>query len=150
MIYTIRKSILLNINTADQSHKRKLLELCDETAKRLKEAQGKDQVNLAALECVVKITFELMGGTPNHWEYRIVNRAEDWKLDHHRKLAYTQTSKQKANYILYLTNWTLHDTFSSEEKIELHDKLWYDFRGNGDRFINWFKQRHKDIYLELF
>lgn len=151
VINAIRKSILVNIDTADQSHKRRLVQLCDEAAKKLKHAQGKDQVNLVALEYLTRTTFELMGQTPNHWEYRTVNREEDWRLDHHRKAVYTQSAKQKACYILHLTNWVPYcDTFSEDEKRELDRKLWYGFRGDGDRFMQWFKRKYKDVYLELF
>ncbi len=150
-VKAIRKSILANIDTTDEFHKNKLLELCNQATQRIKEAKRKDQINLSAIECFIRITLELMGGMPYHWEMRVVNRLQDWKLNRHRKLAYLQTPNQKANLILYLTNWPPYcDRFSDKEKGELFHKFRYDFEGDGNRFIEWFKQKHKDIYLELF
>lgn len=145
----IRKSIIINITVTDEFHKNELLVISGRAVEQIRQCKTKDEVNILALEYLTRIIFELMGKMPNNWDKKIVNRMEYWKLDEFRKLAYTQTERQKLNLILSLPNRDQYsDRFS--DKSELFYKYRVNFRSNNNRFIKWFKEKYKDIYVELF
>lgn len=148
IVKVVRHSILVNIDTADAFHKNKLLELCDQASKSIKETRKKDRLNLLAIEYLVKVIFELMGRLPNHWSMKAVNRLEHWKADTFRKLTYLQTTEHKVKLILSLPCIDKYRTRFTHEW-ELSEKLRH-LKDDGDRFIEWFKQKHQDIYLEVF
>ncbi len=145
----IRKSIIINITVTDEFHKNELLVISARAVEKIRQCKTKDEVNILAIEYLTRIIFELMGKMPNNWDKRIVNRLEYWKLDEFRKLGYTQTERQKLNLILSLPNRDQYsDRFS--DKSELFYKYRVNFRSNNNKFIKWFKEKYKDIYVELF
>jgi hypothetical protein len=148
IVKAVRNSILVNLDTADELHKNKPLELCDQASQSIRETGEKDRLNLLAIEYLIRVIFELMGRMPNHWSMKAVNRLEDWKADTFRKLTYVQTTKQKVELILSLPCMDKYRTRFAHEW-ELSKKLRH-LKDDGDRFVKWFKREYPDIYVEIF
>ena len=158
LITAIENSILVNVDTCDTSHKKKLMLLCKGALKKIKEGKNKDELNIAAIESLTRIVFELMGQMPDNWTPQKLKGSvkcfKSWELDGHRKLTYTQTTHQKVMLILSSADSGAY-TDRLPGQCELHDKFWHSpklggFGGDSNKFIQWFKKEYQDIYLELF
>ena len=149
LIGAIQKSITVNVDSTDELNKKTLIRICERAIGEIKRAKRIENINMAMIECLTRLVFELMGGIPDHWDYKAVNRSEHWKLDHYRKLTYTQTTKQKACLILSLADKQPYGSQLPSYR-DLGQKLWRDFRGNANEFVQWFKQNYPAVYTDVF
>ena len=151
VINGIRKAIIVNLDNCDVLHRKELLGLCEEAEKEIKKAKRKDEVNSILIEFLIKMVFELMGGLPENWHRKVVNRLEDWRLDKYRKLVYTQTAQQKANLILYFAKrYRARYEGRLPEERDLYRVLWHEFNGDFGKFVEWFRNKYRNIYPEIF
>lgn len=149
IIKAMQNAIVVNIDIADECHKRNLFEICRSATETIKKEKTKDMINLYTIEYLVRIIFELMGKMPDNWARKVVNRLCDWKLNKYRKIIYTQTKRQKVNLIVSLPNGSLYRRRFKDTN-ELFYKLVADLKGDSDKFLQWFKEKYPDLYLKLF
>ena len=146
----IRKAIIVNLDNCDEFHRKELLGLCERAEKEIKKAKRKDEVNSILIEFLIKMVFELMG-LPENWHRKVVNRLEDWRLNKYRKLVYTQTAQQKANLMLYLARrYKTRYKGRLPEETDLCKMLRHEFKGDSRKFVEWFRNKCKNIYLDIF
>jgi len=149
LVKYIRKSIEINANT-DQLHKSRLIELCDQLDRDIKESGSINQVSVAVIEKYTKLIFQLLGNTPNHWNSRAPYHDRFWKLSGHRTLTYTQTDKQKTHMIINAIDIRKLFEISLSDHEDLHDMFYRGFNSNCREFIVWFKKKYPAVYCELF
>lgn len=149
LIGAIQKSITVNVDSPDEIYKKTFIRICERAIGEIKQAKRIENINMAMIECLTRLVFELMGGIPDHWDYKVVNRLEHWKIDGHRTLVYTQTAKQKACLLVSLADKRPYSSQLPRPR-ELNQKLWVDFAGNANEFILWFKQNYPTVYIDVF
>lgn len=149
LLKAIKKYILINLDTTDGLHKADLLMLCDQYEIDLKESKTIDQINLLAIEFLVKSNLMLMGMMPKHFFRNKVNRNEHYRLDRRRKVVYLQSNQQKV-----LTIFDLTDDYRYAGKLPEYNRLTSvfnkDYKRDSGKFIDWFKREYPEIYLEVF
>lgn len=149
LIGAIQKSITVNVNSPDELHKKTLIGICEQAIGEIRRAKRVENINVTTIECLTKLVFELMGGVPDHWDCKVINRSEQWKLDDYRTLSYTQTTRQRVRIIHSLANRHAYSGQLPSYR-DLWQKWWRDFGCNDSEFIQWFKQNYSTVYTAVF
>ena len=163
---SLKKHIRINLDKTDCNHFKELISLCDEAKDEINSAEFIDKVNESAFIFMTKLAFLLMGRMPNNWEKKVLNHNNHYRLDQYRSVTYSQSVEQKVNLVL--------DSFSEyhEEAMKIpvyqqytesshhhppelaryfiEDKLFKEFNKNQYKFIEWFKDNFKNIYMSIF
>ncbi len=145
----IRQAIAVNLDTTDALHMRTLLGLCEAANQGIGRAKTKDELDSSVIEILVRIVFELLGGMPENRDKLGVSNPRCWKLDTYRKVSYTQTAVQRV-----ATIFSLKQRNEYSERLppmgDFYDKLWREFKGDRNKFLDWFKRKYTDVYLDIF
>ena len=143
LIKVIIKFINYNIDISDNFHKNDLLKTCNNALTETSRAKTIEEINISLIENLIIIIIKMFGKMPDNWHKKTINRRDYYKLDKYRKIAYIQTSDQKAQLILALCN-------KEPYKNELYNKFWFDFHKDSQQFVDWFKNVYPKIYMEMF
>lgn len=147
LIKTIRKAVKINIDS-DIYHCNGIIKTCDFAIQQIKDAKTKDAVNTAMIEYCVKIIFALLGNFPDNWDKKGTSNWQTWKLDSFRKLIYTSTVDNKANLILSLAESSKYGGKLPSDR-DLFMKRIFEFAGDSEKFVNWFKYKYPEIYNDI-
>lgn len=148
LIKTIRRAVKINVNS-DVYHRNQISRYCDLALEKVKEAKTKDAVNTAMIEYSMKIIFALLGNFPDNWDKRGTSNPQAWKLNRFRKLVYASTLDNKANLILTIAEKGKYSGRLPSER-ELFMKRAFEFAGDSEKFVNWFKDSYPEIYSDIF
>jgi hypothetical protein len=147
IVRSIKRAIKINVDT-DDFHRKDLLDYCETTIEGLKSDRSLDEVNIRMIGFSIRTIFRLLGHIPDNWDRRSVANSKLWRLDQFRKVVYIRTPEQKVNLILSLT-----DKYGYSHRMpkwtDLISKRFDDFRGDPEKFIEWFKKTYKDVYDEI-
>ena len=145
----IRKSIEINCN-CDEGYKKDLLARCDHLGQLISESRTVQQINIALIEKLINIVFNLLGTMPHHWDQKKPYRDQFWNLSGHRTLVYLQNNDQKAHLIIYLIDIVKKYTIDFGGYSDMHGVYYRKFKGKSSQFVSWFKKEHPDKYCEIF
>ena len=95
----LQKTIKVNLDTTDLSHKKRFQELFNSAIRNIKKASKKDEINRLCIQYLLQITFLLQGGEFNNWERKVIQK-QYLKLDKCRKINFTQTNNHRINILL--------------------------------------------------
>ena len=145
----IVKAINLNVQT-DSFHRSRIALALG----RLDIATTKEQ-NSEYIFALLWLLFEVLGGRPDNWHRRTVNRPEYLRLNRCRSLAYIQSSYQKVATILEAAQYPPYSTIHKHEDLLV---CWRKCQLERDRaepdpalkFIDWYKKTYPDAYLSIF
>ena len=146
LLAALRQYVAHNATRTDRLHREELRRLCDRACTEVRGYRDPDQRAAFAVLMLTRIVFELLGGQPNHWERRRVNRPQHWRLDAHRALAYSQSPYQKLRAIEDAV-WRLPDR--QERAEELRKKI-RQHPNNPDAVLAWVRETRPESYLRLF
>jgi len=150
IIKAYEKSISLNIDFADLGHKNTMFDLLEIYEKQIKLSKTFGELDQTFISLQSELIFLLIGKIPNNWRKKTVRMIDsNWNLNEERTIIYIQNNEQKKNVIFEKLNRGLYaeilPDYSKMRKIYL-----FDFNGNENDFMNWFKNEFPSIYLELF
>ena len=146
---SIKRSIELNIYSADQILKDDLKVICENFIEDIKKTSNPDSLNIKMNTNLTKIIFLLIGRIPNNWNKRKTNFNKEWMLDRYRNVNFTSNYRQRT--YLIIENFGMHSNNNKNITInQLWDKLNYDFHNDYFKFVNWFKENFFNIYKKLF
>lgn len=146
---SIKRSIELNIITADQVLLEDLIHICDNAILQLKQKNTAELLNIKMSTYLTKLVFLLIGSFPKNWTKQKTNFNKEWILNKYRSICYTSNFQQKC--FLILDNYEKYAKKKIYPKVEdLWDKLNYEFRNDYFRFVKWFKENYFDIYKKIF
>lgn len=147
LITHFEKHVRTNVIT-DNSHNQQLIFVI---------AQFKNSIDSKAEEAVLitslfRLCFLLLGDMPNHWRKKIVNRPEHFMLDRFRSVHYSQSPKQKADLIMktYIEPKLVRNSERADAEKALLKYHRYNRQRRYYEFIEWFRGKYPDKYLELF
>jgi len=146
LVRTIERAVRINLDT-DDFHRRDILAGCESTIMALKAAETLDDINTAMMGFTVRTIFMLLGHFPNNWDRRSVSNSKVWRLDRFRKVAYIRTPEQRANLILSLTDRHGYSDRLPKWKDLLRVRH-IEFKDDDEKFLEWFKENHRDVYDE--
>ena len=146
----LKRAISINGSTADNLLVEQLDTILVNATRFLKSANTIEEMQFFMIATLGKVCFLLLGDIPQNNLYkqgkkRLSNK--DFELNQHRSICYTQTAQQKANVICdYVSKETTMNEPSNSDPIYEERRK---FR-NDTEFIEWFKNKHKELYLKLF
>jgi hypothetical protein len=98
-----------------------------------------------------RLCLLLIGGVPNHWDRRIVNRPEHYLLSEHRSVHFSQTPAQIACVIRTKYLEQRNTVLPKADASRLGQEYWRHRRQRTDaRFVAMFRQEYPQEYLKLF
>ena len=145
----LRRSIELNVST-DARHMRALLGHCDSLTSDLKSASSANFLNVAVVEHLIRLSFELLGRMPNHWERKSPYSDRFWQLDGHRSVQFHQSAEQKAAMLINMVDIDKRLEIGPHEFRNLHDAFYRGSKGDPATFLQWFKSKFPAAYCEAF
>lgn len=145
----IKKAICLNV-ISDGIQQKMLNEECDRFSERLKEVKSIDGMNVAFVECYTRLIFQLLGNFPNHWERKAPWSDRFWDLSGHRTFQYSQTDEQKTYLIINAVDIRKKIKIKVKGFKDMHEAFYQGSKGNGSKFIEWFKENYPKEYCQLF
>ena len=145
----IEKSIDQNIAFSDNYQKSEFSRICTDTKSKIQANQNINSINHDTILGMSKIIFNLMGKMPDNWDRKVVNHPNHWRIDRHRTINYSQTTRQRANLIMELAN---HPDYSSglPSIQDLNRKFYIELGNDEVKFIKWFKDNHPHNYIKMF
>ena len=137
----------LNVES-DSYHEDSISSHFDQGIASLKASKTINEVNIAFIQLLASVNFELLGNFPRNFREANTSHFVHWTLDDHRKLQYSQSNQQKINVIFSLLK---DDRYKNrlpkrDDLLDVRASFGADKRG----FLDWFKKEHPDIYLEVF
>ncbi len=147
LIKATERAIKFNIDK-DDFHRNDMVNTCGRSVENLRSAKSFDEVNTFMLEFCMRIIFMLLGHIPDNWDKKSTSHINSWKLDKFRKLVYLRTPEHKANLILSLADKFGYSEHLPKER-DLFRKRHFEFGGDTERFLHWFKNNYRDVYNEI-
>lgn len=145
---SIKRSIELNIVTADQVLIEDLFNICENALLELKQQCNAELINIKMSTYLIKIVFLLLGSLPKNWDKQKTNFNKEWILNRYRTINYSNNYEQQC--FLILDNYKSHSNLKKHPKVEeLWVKLNYEFRNDYFKFVKWFKENYFDIYTKI-
>ena len=149
IINSIEKSIRLTIENIDATHKTNLINDCQYIRDNISNARNLNEINEKTILGLFRLIFLFIGEKPNNWKFDKPYHSNHWTLNKKRQVVYIQSAKQKAELILEKASKNddlREDSFNFHS---LHKKLFYDFKGDYQKFIDWIKKNYTEKYLEI-
>jgi len=150
IVKSIKFAIEETLTLTDRVHKEELLRTILETESTVKNAKSFDELDQQMIAKQSELIFLLIGFFPRRLgSDKIINKRNQWKLDLYRQIQYTQTIDQKKNLIFKAVQGKYQSRFGN----------WGDFvtkvysrqcKSRPETLIQWIKENHPDIYLDLF
>jgi hypothetical protein len=141
LIKFLKNVIEININS-DITHINNLNNLINKYWNKIKESKAFDDLNITNIKYLYKIIFEIIWKNPNNWNAKYQNRNK--YLKKFRSINYSQNIIQKIEII--------QEEISNYTKLTSED-IWskrLDFWLNSEKFMEWFKENHSEVYCKLF
>lgn len=149
MIRSLGKYVSANVVT-DAHHRERI----QRTLARMSEAVDSPNREPELVSALVGMCLLLLGGMPDHWEKKKVNRPEHYNLDAHRTVHYCQSPQQKARLIFDKCIWprVLEARGEPEEEVQaLWDLYITACRSKSyAKFVEEFRKAHPEEFLRLF
>lgn len=149
IINAIEKSVNQNVNFTDSYQKVELDRAINEVKVRIARSNSINQTSHDMILYLTKIIFNILGRVPENWDKKNTSRKELWKLSDFRTLGYTQNYTQKANLIIYLSDYSNYNE-GLPPKRDLQRKLYMELKCNDFEFVEWFKLKYPQNYLKIF
>jgi len=149
IVNSIERSIILTIDNIDSTHKTNLINDCQYIRDKISKSRNLNEINEKTILGLFRLIFLFIGEKPNNWNLDKPYHSSHWTLNKRRQVIYIQSAKQKAELILEKApnnDDFKEDTFNYHS---LHKKLFYDFNGDYQKFIDWIKINHTEKYLEI-
>lgn len=143
----IEKSANLNMNS-DNLHRGDIENLCKVAKSFIKQSHSISHLNLISIEYLTKIVFQLMGQFPNNWGKGSTSNPQSWSLSKYRTIISTHTYEQKANIII---DAAYRSKFNQlPKRNELLKLLNMKFKNKYKLFVEWFREKYPEVYIQLF
>ena len=147
---TIRLSIAETINTTDNAHRQELLNSIKRNEETILLAETFDDLDQIMVATQTELIFRLIGHFPkNYRAKRVFNKRGSWTLNSLRQIQYTQSIEQRKNSIFKAVQEKYKDRFGDWEDF-VTDVYYKRCNDDPEKLIDWIKQNHPDIYLDLF
>ncbi len=148
----IKQSLEATVITSDKYHERELITLCNEFINELEKQKSIDTLNTKAIEYMTRIIFSLIGNEPNNIDSIEMKESpkhpKQWTLNKLRTIQYSQNWEQKYNLIIQASKDPQYNKGVPQTK-DLYNKN-IELRNDHKKFIEWFKENHKDAYIRIF
>lgn len=145
----LRRYIDANVVCTDAIHRQRI----DIALTKIEEAEGigepllREQAFVAGL---VELCLVLLGGMPNHWERRVVNKAHHRRLDRQRTLTYAQSPEQRAHLIFDACQSGFLPGMDRGAAPDVWDRYWAGVRQKDPAgFVRWFRRTHPERFAAL-
>ena len=93
--------------------------------------------------------LDLLGGAPNHWEQKVVNKSKHSALNQHRSLHYSQSMEQRARLIASACDrLPLPHGLSAHAAKSAKKRYWRSIyaRRQHAEFVTWFRSEFPEAY----
>lgn len=152
MIASIEVAARATLTITDQSHRTQFIDVTERYDSLIRSSKSHDDVRELMIAFQSEIIFLLIGAMPNRWQEENVtntNRKENWKLNLYRQIQYVQNAEQKKNVIFDAVQNKYRDRFGDWGEFVssvYHSKC----EALPEKLVQWMKEEHPDIYMELF
>lgn len=149
-IKAIKHAAEENLKVIDATHLRHIKCCIDDAEKKIKRTESENELFEVFASFQGKLIFLLIGEAPKRKE-NFTNRRENWKLDRHRSLIYTQNEQQKANLLnSYIQNYLVGEGRIFESLIDYFTFEYSPTRTKETKpFLDWMKTEHFSEYETL-
>lgn len=147
---SMRLTIEENLTITDRMHRQQLLELIEREEKFIRTSKSFNELDQQMVAFLIEMFFLLVGLSPNRWrKENVANIKANWKLNDYRQIQYVQTPEQKERVILGAIQTRYPEIRENWSDFVL-DIYWKECNYEPEKLIEWFKQNHPDMYMELF
>jgi hypothetical protein len=139
-----------NVTSTDAVHRHRLEEAIAQLGERVDLPQGllREQALVTAL---IDLCLELLGGAPNHWHRKSLNKPHHFVLKRHRTLLFVQAPDQQAHLIADRARRADLVGLTKAQADDVDDRYWRAVRRkNYGPFVSWFRHAYPEAYVAVF
>ena len=105
----------------------------------------------AIVTSLVRLCLELLGGMPNHWDRKVVNKPHHRMIDRHRTLHYSQSVEQRAHLIFDACQGGFLQGLDRRNAPAIWQEYWSCVRTRRfSDFVDWFRSKYPVEFISLF
>jgi len=144
LVRTIKTAIRKNVN-GDDSHRKYMMQRCDDALIATRYSKSKSELCSNAVSITVELIFHLIGNFPHNRKSRRTHPSQVTDLSTYRTFSYTRTAKQRAKQITDYVYTKPEGKFDPTFEF-LISKLKRDFSNDSDKFLEWLRTEHRQLY----